>query len=89
MGMWQRMKWPLSTSLSGGSSCSQMAPIFRGQRVWNTQPDGGSAALGFSKGVQGPLIRGHEPCGVVVAVGNGVPPKMASSGDSGADPDRT
>lgn len=41
---------------------------------------GGSAALGFSKGVQGPLIRGHEPCGVVAAVGPGVPPKMARVG---------
>ena len=39
---------PGSTSASGGSSCSQISPIFRGQRVWKTQPDGGSAALGIS-----------------------------------------
>jgi threonine dehydrogenase-like Zn-dependent dehydrogenase len=28
----------------------------------------------------GPAIRGHEPCGVVVAVGPGVPPALASVG---------
>ena len=36
--MWQRMKWPGSTSASGGSSVSQIAPILRGQRVLKTQP---------------------------------------------------
>ena len=33
---------------SGGSVVSQIAPILRGQRVWKTQPLGGSAALGIS-----------------------------------------
>jgi len=47
-GMWQRMVWPGSTSASGGSSRSQISPIFRGHRVWKTQPEGGSAALGIS-----------------------------------------
>ena len=42
------MRWPGSTSASGGSSCSQISPRNRGQRVWKTQPDGGFAALGIS-----------------------------------------
>jgi threonine dehydrogenase-like Zn-dependent dehydrogenase len=49
-------------------------------KFYRASPDGGTAALGFSKGAQGPLIRGHEPCGVVAAVGPGVPPKMARAG---------
>src|SRR3989442_1126383 len=48
IGMWQRMKWPGSSSARGGCSCSQMAPILRGQRVWKTQPVGGLTALGTS-----------------------------------------
>ena len=31
--------------MSGGSSSSQTAPSLRWQRVWKTQPDGGSAVL--------------------------------------------
>jgi 2-desacetyl-2-hydroxyethyl bacteriochlorophyllide A dehydrogenase len=34
---------------------------------------------GFKRGVE-PVIAGHEPCGVVVAVGTGVTPKEASCG---------
>jgi D-arabinose 1-dehydrogenase-like Zn-dependent alcohol dehydrogenase len=34
---------------------------------------------GFKRGAE-PVIAGHEPCGVVVAVGTGVPPKEARSG---------
>ena len=49
-------------------------------KFYRAPAHGGTAALGFSKGVQGPLIRGHEPCGVVAAVGPGVPPKMARVG---------
>jgi threonine dehydrogenase-like Zn-dependent dehydrogenase len=37
---------------------------------------GGPAALGF-KTAGGPVIAGHEPCGVVVAVGPGVPANQA------------
>ncbi|KZD07947.1 zinc-dependent alcohol dehydrogenase family protein [Oceanibaculum pacificum] len=37
---------------------------------------GGAKALGF-KMQDGPIIAGHEPCGVVVAVGPGVPEKQA------------
>ena len=48
VGMWQRMRWPSSASSSGGSVVSQIAPSLRGQRVWNTHPEGGSAALGIS-----------------------------------------
>ncbi len=43
-------------------------------------PARGSANLGFSKGLSGPIIRGHEPCGVVVAVGKNVSPKQARIG---------
>ena len=35
-------------SSSSGSVVSQISPILRGQRVWNTQPLGGLAALGIS-----------------------------------------
>ena len=49
MGMWQRIRCPGSGSDSGGSCCSQMSPIFLGQRVWKTQPDGGDTALGISR----------------------------------------
>ena len=49
-------------------------------KFYRAPADGGTAALGFSKGARGPLIRGHEPCGVVAAVGPGVPPKMARVG---------
>ncbi len=40
---------------------------------------GGAASLGLGK-VSGPLIAGHEPCGVVAAVGAGVPQNMARVG---------
>ncbi len=41
---------------------------------------GGAAALGLGK-VEGPLIGGHEPCGVVAAIGAGVPERQARLGD--------
>jgi threonine dehydrogenase-like Zn-dependent dehydrogenase len=40
---------------------------------------GGPAALGF-KTAGGPVIAGHEPCGIVVAVGSGVSKKQARGG---------
>jgi threonine dehydrogenase-like Zn-dependent dehydrogenase len=40
---------------------------------------GGAASLGLGK-VEGPLIAGHEPCGVVAAVGPGVSEKQAKVG---------
>ncbi len=40
---------------------------------------GGAASLGLGK-LSGPIIAGHEPCGVVVAVGPGVPEKQAKIG---------
>jgi threonine dehydrogenase-like Zn-dependent dehydrogenase len=40
---------------------------------------GGAASLGF-KAAAGPVIGGHEPCGVVVAVGAGVSEKQARVG---------
>ena len=40
---------------------------------------GGAASLGFTA-AGGPVIAGHEPCGVVVAVGPGVPENQARLG---------
>ncbi len=40
---------------------------------------GGASALGLGK-ISGPLIGGHEPCGVVAAVGPGVSEKQAKVG---------
>ena len=40
---------------------------------------GGASSLGLGK-VSGPIIAGHEPCGVVVAVGAGVAEKQAHVG---------
>jgi threonine dehydrogenase-like Zn-dependent dehydrogenase len=40
---------------------------------------GGAAALGLGK-TSGPVIGGHEPCGVVAAVGAGVPESQAKVG---------
>ena len=40
---------------------------------------GGASSLGLGK-ISGPLIAGHEPCGVVVAVGAGVSAKQARVG---------
>jgi threonine dehydrogenase-like Zn-dependent dehydrogenase len=40
---------------------------------------GGASSLGLGK-VSGPLIAGHEPCGVVAAVGPGVSEKQAEVG---------
>jgi threonine dehydrogenase-like Zn-dependent dehydrogenase len=41
---------------------------------------GGAASLGLGK-VSGPIIAGHEPCGVVAAVGAGVAESVARVGD--------
>ena len=41
---------------------------------------GGAAALGLV-GDGSPLVAGHEPCGVVAAVGEGVPEALAKAGD--------
>jgi threonine dehydrogenase-like Zn-dependent dehydrogenase len=41
---------------------------------------GGSQALGLGA-AKGPVIAGHEPCGVVAAVGSGVEPQLARAGD--------
>lgn len=41
---------------------------------------GGASSLGLGE-VEGPIIAGHEPCGVVAEVGKGVPPALAKVGD--------
>jgi 2-desacetyl-2-hydroxyethyl bacteriochlorophyllide A dehydrogenase len=41
---------------------------------------GGMAALGLGA-LSGPVIAGHEPCGVVAAIGAGVPEAVARRGD--------
>ncbi len=43
-------------------------------------PKGQSSAAALGLGSTGPVIAGHEPCGVVVAVGAGVPEKQARIG---------
>jgi len=40
---------------------------------------GGASSLGLGK-ISGPIIAGHEPCGVVVAIGPGVAEKQARIG---------
>ncbi len=49
-------------------------------KFYRAPAGGASASLGFTKGLSGPIIRGHEPCGVVVAVGQNVSPKQARIG---------
>jgi threonine dehydrogenase-like Zn-dependent dehydrogenase len=45
-------------------------------------PRGGGAAASLGLGGAGePVIAGHEPCGVVAAVGPGVPPRLAAVGE--------
>jgi 2-desacetyl-2-hydroxyethyl bacteriochlorophyllide A dehydrogenase len=41
---------------------------------------GGASSLGLGSSHSGPLIAGHEPCGVVVAIGPDVSPKQARIG---------
>ena len=41
--------------------------------------DGGASSLGLGK-LDGPIIAGHEPCGVIAAVGEGVPQEVAWEG---------
>lgn len=41
---------------------------------------GGAAAMGLGD-LDGPIIAGHEPCGIVAAVGAGVDPALATVGD--------
>ncbi len=41
---------------------------------------GGAAAMGLGE-LDGPIIAGHEPCGIVAAVGQGVDPALAKVGD--------
>ena len=49
-------------------------------KFYRAPKNGGLEALGF-KGGGGPVIAGHEPCGVVAAVGRGIDPRMAKIGD--------
>jgi len=49
-------------------------------KYYRAPKGGGASALGI--GVRtGPVIAGHEPCGVVAAVGAGVPENLAKVGD--------
>jgi threonine dehydrogenase-like Zn-dependent dehydrogenase len=49
-------------------------------KFYRASKNEGVTALGF-KGDSGPVIAGHEPCGVVAAVGRNVDPKTAKIGD--------
>jgi threonine dehydrogenase-like Zn-dependent dehydrogenase len=44
------------------------------------RPKGAATSLGF-KGQSGPVIGGHEPCGVIAALGAGVPAALGRVGD--------
>ena len=46
-GWWQAARWPSAYSVSGGSTVLQTS-VARGQRGWNTQPEGGSIGFGGS-----------------------------------------
>ena len=41
--------------------------------------EGGASSLGLGD-LDGPIIAGHEPCGIVAAVGDGVPANVAKEG---------
>ena len=58
IGMWQLIRCPGSTSMSGGSVTSHTPRITRGQRVLKTQPLGGLAGLGISPSsrIRAPLL---------------------------------
>jgi threonine dehydrogenase-like Zn-dependent dehydrogenase len=49
-------------------------------KYYRASKSGGTAALGIGAGASGPVIAGHEPCGVVAAVGAGVPENLARVG---------
>lgn len=49
-------------------------------KFYRAPKGGGTAALGLGN-LSGPVIAGHEPCGVVAAVGPGVPENVARIGD--------
>ena len=49
-------------------------------KFYRAPKSGGFQALGF-KGEGGPFIAGHEPCGIVAALGNDVDPKTTKVGD--------
>jgi D-arabinose 1-dehydrogenase-like Zn-dependent alcohol dehydrogenase len=44
------------------------------------RPTDGAASLGLGA-LSGPIIAGHEPCGIVAAIGPGVPDNQAKVGD--------
>jgi D-arabinose 1-dehydrogenase-like Zn-dependent alcohol dehydrogenase len=48
-------------------------------KFYRASKTGGAQALGLGK-LEGPVIAGHEPCGVVAAVGPGVAPAQAPLG---------
>lgn len=50
-------------------------------KTYRAPKGGSSAALGLGAGTTGPVIAGHEPCGVVAAIGQGVDPRQARIGD--------
>jgi len=48
-------------------------------KYYRASASGGAASLGFAA-ASGPVIAGHEPCGVVAAIGAGVPENQARVG---------
>src|SRR5262249_41020879 len=70
-GMWHTIVWPASSRRAGGTSRSHTEPTLRGQRVWNGQPLGGSAADGT-----GPSRRIGSTC--ASGSGTGIAERSAS-----------
>jgi threonine dehydrogenase-like Zn-dependent dehydrogenase len=58
--------------IKASGMCGSDLKVYRAEK-------GASAALGLG-GAKGPVIAGHEPCGVVAAVGPGVDPSLAKPG---------
>jgi hypothetical protein len=64
----QAFRWPGATSVSGGTARAQSG-IAQGQRVRNTQPEGGLAGLG---------------CSPVRMIRSALPPPIRGAADSSA-----
>jgi len=74
------MDFPDPTPGSGEAVIEIKASGMCGSDLKMYRAIGGAAALGLV-GDGSPLVAGHEPCGIVVAVGEGVPEAQAKIGD--------
>jgi threonine dehydrogenase-like Zn-dependent dehydrogenase len=74
------MEFPDPTPGPGEAVIEIKASGMCGSDLKTYRVKGGAAALGMA-GDGSPIIAGHEPCGIVAAVGEGVPEAMAKVGD--------